>query len=175
MYQCGCGVKSARVPHLDNLAAGGLVDKLRIIGLEGGTSGVTVEAQFNPKEISVDKSVPWQNQKAQAPGDLEFSAAEPMTMACELMFDGFESGRSIQNEIDALHSLSDVDASLKRPPKVKVVWGAEGAPGTIPTFEAVIESVGIKYTMFDGNGRPLRATVRLGFKQARKLKVVRPR
>ena len=37
-----------------------------------------------------------------------------------------------------------------------MVWGAEGAPGTIPTFEAVIESVGIKYTMFDGNGRPLR-------------------
>ena len=51
---------------------------------------------------------------------------------------------SIQDEIDRLHSLSDVDASLKRPPKVKVVWGAEGAPGTIPTFEAVIESVGIK-------------------------------
>jgi hypothetical protein len=72
-------------------------------------------------------------------------------------------------------SLSDVDASLKRPPKVKVVWGAEGAPGTIPPFDAVIESVGIKYTMFDGNGRPLRATVRLGFKQARKLKVVQPR
>jgi hypothetical protein len=29
--------------------------------------------------------------------------------------------------------------------------------------------------MFDGNGRPLRATVRLGFKQARHLKVVQPR
>jgi hypothetical protein len=58
---------------------------------------------------------------------------------------------------------------------VKVVWGAEGAPGTIPTFEAVIESVGIKYTMFDGNGRPLRAAVRLGLKQARRLKVAQPR
>ena len=151
------------------------MDKLRIIGLEGGTSGVTVEAQFNPKEISVDKSVPWQKQKTQGAGDLEFSAAEPMTMSCELMFDGFEAGLSIQDEIDRLHSLSDVDSSLKRPPKVKVVWGAEGAPGTIPTFEAVIESVGIRYTMFDGNGRPLRATVRLGFKQARKLKVVQSR
>ena len=151
------------------------MDKLRIIGLEGGTSGLTVEAQFNPKEISVDKSIPWQRQKTQGPGDLEFSAAEPMTMSCELMFDGFESGLSIQDEIDTLHSLSDVDSSLKRPPKVKVVWGAEGAPGTIPTFEAVIESVGIRYTMFDGNGRPLRATVRLGFKQARRLKVVQSR
>jgi hypothetical protein len=62
----------ARIPH----SRRHLVDKLRIIGLEGGTSGVTVEAQFNPKEISVDKSVPWQKQKTQGPGDLEFSAAE---------------------------------------------------------------------------------------------------
>ena len=151
------------------------MDKLRIVGLEGGASSVTVEAQFNPKEIAFDKSVPWQRQKAQGPGDLEFSGAEPMTMSCELMFDGFETRLSIQDEIDRLHSLSDVDSSLKRPPKVKVVWGAEGVPGTIPTFEAVIESVGIKYTMFDGNGRPLRATVRLGLKQARRLKVAQPR
>ena len=95
-------------------------------------------------------------------------------MSFELLFDGFESGASIQGEIDKLQQLSDIDPGLKRPPKVKVVWGAEGAPGTIPKFEAVVESMGIRYTMFDGNGRPLRATVRMGFKQARKIKVVLP-
>ena len=95
-------------------------------------------------------------------------------MSCELRVDGVESGASVQGEIDKLHQLSDIDPGLKRPPKVKVVWGAEGAPGTIPKVEAVVESMGIKYTMFDGNGRPLRATVRMGFKQARKLKVVQP-
>ena len=36
------------------------MNKLTISGLEGGASGVIVEVQFNPKEISVDKSVPWQ-------------------------------------------------------------------------------------------------------------------
>ena len=150
------------------------MDKLTIIGLEGGASGVAVEAQFNPREISIDKSVPWQQQKTTGPGDLEFSSADPQTMSCELMFDGFESGVSIQGEIDKLQRLSDIDPGLKRPPKVKVVWGAEGAPGMIPKFEAVVESMGIKYTMFDGNGMPLRATVKMGFKQARKLKVVQP-
>ena len=90
------------------------------------------------------------------------------------MFDGFESGVSIQGDIDKLQRLSDIDPGLKRPPRVKVVWGAEGAPGMIPKFEAVVESMGIKYTMFDGNGMPLRATVKMGFKQARKLKVVQP-
>src|SRR5687767_15836248 len=73
-----------------------LVDKLRIIGLEGSASSVTVEAQFNPKEISVDKSVPWQKQKAQGPGVLELSVAEPMTMSLVLMFDVVEGQISIQ-------------------------------------------------------------------------------
>jgi hypothetical protein len=96
-------------------------------------------------------------------------------MSCELLFDASQSGGPIQNEIDKLQRLSDVDQALKRPPKVKVVWGAEGAAGMMPKFEAVIESIGIKYTMFDGNGMPLKATVRMGFRQARHLKVVPPR
>ena len=29
--------------------------KLTIVGVEGAASSVTVEAQFNPKEISVDR------------------------------------------------------------------------------------------------------------------------
>ena len=147
------------------------MDKLTIVGTEGNASGVTVEAQFNPKEIVVDKSIPWQKQKTSGPGDLEFTAAEPKTLSCELMFDGFESAGPIQAEIGKLDLMSDVDPSLKRPPRVKVVWGAEGAPGMIPKFDAVIESVSVKYTMFDGNGMAMRATVNMRFKEARKLKV----
>jgi hypothetical protein len=149
------------------------MDKLTITGLEGGSSGVTLAVHFNPKEISIDKVVPWQKQATAAPGDLEFSSAEPQTMSFELLFDGFESGTSIQGEIDKLQQLSDIDPSLRRPPKVKISWGTAVA-GTMPPFEAVVESMGVKYTMFDANGRPLRATVALGFKQARKLKVVLP-
>ena len=151
------------------------MDKLTITGLEGGSSGVTVAVHFNPNEISIDKSVPWQKQPTVGPGDLEFSSAEPQTMSFELMFDGFEAGASIQGEIDTLQQLSDIDPSLRRPPKVRIAWGNEGTAGTMPPFEAVVESMGIKYTMFDANGRPLRATVAMGFKQARKLKVVQPR
>jgi len=147
------------------------MDKLEITGLEGAANGVVVEAQFNPKEISIDKSVSWQKQKKQGPADLEFTAAAPKTMSCELMFDGFESGSSIQTEIDKIHLFSAVDPALKRPPKVKVVWGIEGTPGMIPRLDAVIESIGITYTMFNGDGVPLRATAKLRFREARNLKV----
>ena len=149
--------------------------KLTIVGVEGAVSGVTLESQFNPKEISIDKSVPWQLQKTTGPGDLEFTLANPKTMSFELLFDGFESGASIQDEIGTLHQLSDIDPSLKRPPKVKVIWGPGSGAGMIPAFEAVVESMTVKYTMFDGNGMPVRATVNIRFVEARKIKVVKPK
>jgi hypothetical protein len=150
------------------------MDKLKIIGLEGEANGLVVEAQFNPKEISIDKAIPWQRQKGKAPTDLEFFGVEPMVMSCELLFDGFESGGMIQVDIDGLHALSKADSTLKRPPKVKVLWGAENAAGMIPKFEGVIESVGVKYTMFDGDGKPLRATARLRFLEAGNLRAGKP-
>lgn len=150
------------------------MDKFKIVGLEGKTRRVVVEAQFNPKEIEIEKAVPWQRQSKKGPADLEFNAGQPMTMDVELMFDGFESASSIQGEIDKLHALSDIDATLKRPPKVKVVWGAEGAEGMVPKFEAVIEALAVKYLMFHESGAPLRATVRLKFKEANDLSVGKP-
>jgi len=90
------------------------------------------------------------------------------------MFDAVETRSHIQDQIDALQRLNDIDSGLKRPPKVKVVRGAEGAPGMMPTFEGVIESIGVKYTMFDASGMPLRATVTLRFVEARKIKIVKP-
>jgi hypothetical protein len=150
------------------------MDKFKIIGLEGKARRVVVEAQFNPKEIDIQKPIPWQLQAKKGPTDLEFNAGQPMTMDVELMFDGVESQSSIQGEIDKLYTLSDADATLKRPPKLKVVWGPEGAEGTMPQFEAVLEALSVRYLMFDANGKPLRATVRLKFKEAGDLRVGKP-
>lgn len=145
--------------------------KLKIIGLEGDASSVTVEAQFNPKEVGIEKSVPWQKQKKKGPADLEFTGAEPKTMSLELQFDGFEQNQSIQDTIDDLHTLSDMDSSLKRPPKVKVIWGPGTESVNLPKFEAVIESLSIKYTMFSPDGQVLRATANVKLKEAANLKV----
>jgi hypothetical protein len=35
------------------------VAKLRITALEGEHQGEVLEAQFNPKEIEVDRTIPW--------------------------------------------------------------------------------------------------------------------
>lgn len=156
--------------------------KLKIICVEGADDGKSVAAQFNPKELAVDKSVPWQKQKkAKNPADLEFTGAEPMTMSVELMFDGYESGESVQGTVNQVLSFASVDEGLKRPPKCKVIWGnatGDSPTGTsgettkdVPEFTGVIESVATKYTMFAKDGSVLRATVNLKFKQANDLKL----
>jgi hypothetical protein len=54
---------------------------LRIIGLEGAARGLVVETQFNPKEVSIDKSVPCQLTTPRGRRGLRFTAAEPRTMS----------------------------------------------------------------------------------------------
>ena len=148
--------------------------KLRIAAVDGAHSGQVLEAQFNPKEISVDKAVPWQQQLHKGPGDLEFEKAEPARMSFELLFDEAQSQTSIQPRIDLLNAFSSVDKDLRRPPKVQVAWGS--AAGAMPVFDAVIEAVSVRYVMFAENGVPLRATVGVRLRQAVHLSVhVTPR
>ena len=128
--------------------------KLRITALDGEHQGEVLEAQSNPNEIEVDRTIPWT-----APvglGPLSFLGAQPARMSFELLFDGVEQSTSVQPQLDRLHLLGSVDRLLHHPPRVKVALGS--AAGAMPTFEGVIEAVSIRYLKFAGNGVPLRAT-----------------
>lgn len=147
--------------------------RLKIISLDDDTY---VDAQFNPKELSVDKSVPWskhKDSKSESP-HLEFTGAEPMSMSFELLFDGSETGDDVQLEINKLLMMARIiDFSVeakKRPHRVKVIWGAgtgdsDTSPSLLP-FEGVIASVATKYQMFSNEGKALRAMCTIKLTQA---------
>lgn len=140
--------------------------KLTITGLE---SGVTFTAQFNPKEIHVDKSVPWSKSKTSRSDqpELEFTSAEGRSMSFELAFDTFEAKTDVHAayiaKLLALASVMDQNGAeeKKRPTRVRVQWGTGGLK-----FEGVIESLSIKYTMFMPDGTPVRATCSVKLKEA---------
>lgn len=148
----------------------GPTSKLEIYTVEPGEA-IQVTAMFNPKELQVDKSVPWtkeKNSKADQP-DLEFSSADGRSMSFELMFDTYEDGTSVHAEVEKLVKLAmvqkaDGTEAQKRPPKVKVKWG-----NALPPFLGVIESVSTKYTMFLPDGTPVRATCNVKLKEANRL------
>src|SRR5262245_47399690 len=104
--------------------------KLSIQSLEG--TRVVVTAMFNPKELTVDRSVEWTRQTASKddPPALDFTAAEGRSMSFELMFDGFESATDVHATYVAnLEKLASAmepagTADRQRPPRVSVKWGA---------------------------------------------------
>lgn len=82
--------------------------RLAIHSLEG--SKIVVTPMFNPKEVSIDKSVPWAKQASSRSDNpaLAFWSADGCVMSFELMFNTFESGTdvhatSVANLIQARH------------------------------------------------------------------------
>lgn len=141
-----------------------------------------VSAQYNPKELQIDKTVPWTkvnqanqsaSEKAEGGIHLEFTGAEGRTMSVELLFDGYETGGStkqgsVASLVGKLEKMSSVmvadskDENKRRPPRVQVTWG----DGGMPKFNCVIEQLSTKYTMFSSTGVALRATCTVKLKEA---------
>ena len=151
--------------------------KISIGSLDGGP---VVTAQYNPKELQIDKSIPWSKvneaNKSNSGSDqsqgihLEFTGAEGRTMSVELFFDGFEPNG---NKVDVAKKVKDLETlasviqpgalkeDLRRPHRCVVTYGK-----TIDSFRCVIESLSTKYMMFDDGGNPLRATCTVKLKEA---------
>lgn len=141
-----------------------------IASLDEGS--LQVSAQYNPKELQIDMTVPWQkksqaNKSNETGIQLEFAGAEGRSMTLELLFDGYEKGQSIASKVKMLMTMASVidpdnkDETRRRPHLCVVTWGA-----TVPKFKCVIESLSTKYTMFSDKGDPLRATCTVKLKEA---------
>jgi hypothetical protein len=160
----------SKPPHLENAnSKSASSGKISIASLDDHTS---VTAQYNPKELQVDKTVPWQkvNQanKANTQGiHLEFTGAEGRSITVELLFDGYETGTSIAEQVKALETLSSVwkpnskKENERRPHRCVATWGS-----TLQHFRCVIASLSTKYTMFSPTGVPLRATCTVTLQEA---------
>lgn len=134
-------------------------------------TGESIEAFFNPKEVSIDKAVKWNKHKSSMADNpvLEFTDGEPKDLAVELLFDSYESRTSVHDRfITVLESFTKIidKEKKKRPPMCIFLWGKN-----FPSFMGVIESLGTKYTMFLPDGTPVRATVTLKMKQADELTI----
>lgn len=154
--------------------------KLRIGSLDEPT--LQVEAHYNPKELQVDKAVPWskanQTNKSNGKGiHLEFTGAEGRTMSVEMLFDGYETRgqvdkSTVKDQIAKLERMASVreedpDEDKRRPHRCVVAWSADiDSSNGLPRFECVIESISTKYTMFSYDGVPLRATCNVKLKEA---------
>lgn len=126
-----------------------------------------VKVMFNPAEYSLEKG----NQFASAPLPglsnpvLSFVNGDADTLTMELFFDTYTNGGSsdVRLETDKIAAFLEIDPELHAPPPVSFVWGSL-------TFNAVIERLSQRFTMFLENGVPVRATLNVTFKEYRTIK-----
>src|SRR5262245_30652836 len=152
------------------------LEKLTITS-EDPKNGDKIIAQFNPKELTITKKVPWErhkNSKGDSP-DLEFTQGEAETAQVELFFDTYETREDVYTTyIQGLRAMclipQGATGEKKRPPQILMVWGNK----TWLQFKGVITNLAVKYTMFLPDGTPVRATATLSLQAAAKVKAKVP-
>ncbi len=156
--------------------------RLKIGSLEPGERDTFVAAQFNPKEVTITQPISWTEHKPTASQEsdamfLDFGGMQPQTVQLEMLFDGAEYGgylspdsdaKSVMDAINILKRLASViepyssDEERRRPHFCIVTWGE----ADFPTFQGVIESLAVKYSMWASGGTVLRATATVSMKEA---------
>ncbi len=131
----------------------------------------TIKFQFNPTEYSLTKGA--QIAEIAIPGIdspiLQFVAGQNEKLAMELFFDttrekgiGTEA-KDVREHTNRVYQLVKIQPKTHAPPRVRVSWG-QGL-----SFEAIVESVTQKFTLFNPNGLPLRATLSVSFREYKTL------
>jgi nucleoid-associated protein YgaU len=168
---------------------GGELQKLTIL-YEGRRRTGSIEALFNPNEISLDKSANWEQQRVVGRGGRspsvivqEFRSIEAETFSIELFFDTYESrsgapswrraatsllptsvsqrdATDVRRHTNRIAMLAEVDRELHRPPICRLEWGA------FDIFTGVLTSVQQRFTLFLEDGTPVRATLTCSFVEA---------
>ena len=120
-------------------------------GAKLASSRGQIEFQFNPKELSIQKSARWERKparNAKKASPPEFSGADPCKLTLEMFFDASDTEHgSVVNAVEELfHCCVPTDDTQQNrkatPPLVQLKWGA------IVSFPAFITSVQAKYTLF---------------------------
>jgi|SwirhirootsSR2_FD_contig_31_17372957_length_1876_multi_8_in_0_out_0_2 hypothetical protein len=140
-----------------------MLTRVEIEATEG--SAGTCKAMFNPKELTINKSVSWEAKDAhQEDPKAEFTKPQPTKLSCTLYFDTYETKADVYGHVAPLENMARMDPALKRPPLCLFKWGKF-------VFKGVVTEMNQKYTMFLDDGTRVRCEVSLGM-QAASLAVV---
>lgn len=89
---------------------------------------------------------------------LQYLRGASRSLTMQLFFDTYEAGTSVTTYTDAVYSLLDIEATTHAPPICEFRWQAL-------SFTGVIERVDGQFTLFLGDGTPVRATLDVTFRE----------
>src|SRR5215213_4228362 len=132
--------------------------------------GETITVLFNPTEYSITKTNTWNFKEVQGSSlpPPEFGGGSPRQISLSLLLDNSvlddsQSVLSITQDLFKMMEVADgqpAAGARSAPPYVTFRWGA------VDTFKAVCTSLTCAYQLFQPNGDPIRAEIKLDLKQA---------
>lgn len=146
--------------------------------------GDAIEVPYNPTEYALTKGASFAD--INIPGldspVLQFVRGDAETLSLELFFDSTDEkgtgseAESVTDQVDALYRLVKIEGDLHAPPIVRLTWG-DHFPGmvndrsesTTPAFDCIVTSCGRRFTLFNPDGKPLRAVVTLALREYKTL------
>ncbi len=126
-------------------------------------AGVPWRALLNPTELAFSRKNVYQSTPsagASAPQQ-SYGGGEPDQVQVDLLLDGtgvLETGVTVGEKLDALLTLTEFQADTHQPYYVHAYWGRFD-------FRGVLTQVDVTYKLFDRDGEPLRAAVKLTLKE----------
>ena len=126
-------------------------------------AGEPWRALLNPTELAFSRKNLYQatpSAGASAPQQ-SYGGGEPDQVQVDLLLDGtgvVESGVPVGQKLDALLALTEFQADTHQPYYVHAYWGRFD-------FRGVLTQVDVTYKLFDRDGEPLRAAVKLTLKE----------
>lgn len=133
------------------------LEKATITNLDKGKD---IQVMFNPKEYVMEKRTPWTEMGVfgmDCP-PVQFSIGERKRLSMELFFDTSEEKSDVRKHTTKIEELMLVNAQEHRPPLLRFSWGSL-------SFDCVLEDLVQRFTLFDNSGVPLRAILKVVFKE----------
>lgn len=166
-----------------------MLQKAKFYRLNSGFEpiGRGVDVQFNPSEFTLNKGA--QIAEIAVPGldmpILQFVRGQTETLTLDLFFDSTETGmaegaKPVTEQTDKFYQLIKIDRKTHAPPVCRFVWGRGGFPGSRLTgdwssqnrtngFQCIVESVRQRFSLFNPEGVPLRATLTVTLREYKTL------
>lgn len=143
------------------------LEKLNVTNMDNG-DGFSV--LFNPSEYSLEESNSWEEQarERQKP-ELQFTGQSLRKLSMELFLDTYEQRADVRIYTGKMSNLLmvtiDDGNNGKRPPKVQLDWGDADPNAHNPVFPfiCVLASLRQQFTLFTGEGVPVRAKLSVSF------------
>jgi hypothetical protein len=142
------------------------LEKAVIKILEGSNKGTEVPVLFNPTEYSLDISNSFEEKSLPGLSNpvVQFVNGQAQSLSMELLFDTWTDGANedVSKKTNEFTQMLAIDSDLHAPPPVEFKWGSF-------SFKAYIEKISQRFTMFNSDGSPVRATLNVSLKQYRPL------